>query len=96
MEPPARAADRAGIQALFLYRGCGRPWWPVPCTRLMRGHAGMGVSAGCGTRGFAARRGCGPVGPGDAGERLAVAGHGLVWVSGTGCQVREVARSGSP
>ena len=30
----------------------GRPWWPVPCGRLARGRAGMGVRAGCGTRVF--------------------------------------------
>ncbi len=48
MGPPARAADRAGTP--FLYRGCGPAVVAVACRRLMRGHVGMGVNAGRGTR----------------------------------------------
>jgi hypothetical protein len=50
MESPARAADRARLQAPFGYRGCGPAVVAVACRRLMRGHAGMGVRAGRGTR----------------------------------------------
>jgi hypothetical protein len=52
----------------------------------------MGVSAGCGTRIFRRAVAVDPVVPDDAAERLAVAGHGFVSVSGTGSQVREVTR----
>jgi hypothetical protein len=48
VESPARAADRA--RTPFLYRGCGPAVVAGPCRRLMRGRAGMGVRAGCGTR----------------------------------------------
>jgi hypothetical protein len=96
MEPAARAADRARIQALFLYRGCG-PAVVAGCVRApdagTRGDGGQGRVRHAG---IAAGRGGVPVVPGGAAGRLAVAGHGFVPVSGTGYQVREVTRSSSP
>jgi len=52
MEPLARAADRARIQAPLLYRGCGPA---VVAGSVQAPHAGTrgdGVSAGCGARVF--------------------------------------------
>jgi len=48
MEPPARAADRA--RTPFLYRGCGPAMVAGSVQAPLRGRAGMGVNAGCGTR----------------------------------------------
>ena len=92
MEPPARAADRARIQAPFLYRGC-RP--AVMAGSVQAPHAGTRGDGGQRRLRHAdipARRGGVAVVPDDAAERLAVAGHGFVSVSGTGYQVREVTR----
>jgi hypothetical protein len=52
MEPAARAAGRARIQACFVYRGRGPAVAAGSGGRLMRGRAGMGVHAGYGTWGF--------------------------------------------
>ncbi len=96
MEPPARAAGRARIQAPFVYRGCGPA---VVAGSVQAPHAGTRGDGGqrrVRHAGIPARRGCGPVVPDNAAERLAVAGRGLVSVSGTGNQVRELARSSNP
>ncbi len=90
MEPPARAADRA--RTPFLYRGCG-PAVVAGSVRAPRaGTRGDGGQGRVRHAGVPARRGGVPVVPDDAAERLAVAGHGFVSVSGTGYQVREVTR----
>jgi hypothetical protein len=96
MESPARAADRARLQALFLCRGCGPAVVAGSVQAPHAGTCGDGGQRRARHAGIAARRGGVPVGPGDAAERLAVAGHGFVSVSGTGYQVREEARESSP
>ena len=90
MEPAARAADRARIQALFLCRGCGPA---VVAGSVQAPGWGSAPGAARGVSGAPWRWACCPD---DAAGRLAVAGHGLVSVCGTGYQVREVARSSSP
>jgi hypothetical protein len=90
MEPPARAADRARIQAPFLYRGCGPAVVAGSVQAPHPGTRGDGVNAGCGTRVFRSTVAVDAVVPDDAAERIAVAGHGFVSVSLTGYQLREV------
>ena len=95
MESSARAAGRARIQAPFGYRGCGPAVVAGSVQAPDAGTRGDGVKRQR-NAGIAACRGGVPVGPGDAGGRLAVAGHVSVSVSGTGYQVREVTRESSP
>ncbi len=52
MEPPARAADRARIQAPFPYRGCGPAVVAGSVQAPHAGPRGDEVDALCGTRVF--------------------------------------------
>jgi len=99
--PPRRAGGEEAIEPSCASCRSGPHPGSRPVSGLRAGGGGrFRAGASCWTRGdggqrcarhagIPARRGGVPVVPDDAAERLAVAGHGFVAVSGTGYQVRE-------